>query len=85
MVVLWNKTSAVITAGEKFCPPSYKTSRSPIFILKRLLCSWSGFVEVGEAGIAVMLCGVSLRFNVLCPEVLCSVIGKRNPENRELL
>jgi hypothetical protein len=32
-----------------------------------------------------MLCGVSLRFNVLCDEVLGGVSDKRSPEDRELL
>jgi hypothetical protein len=32
-----------------------------------------------------MLCGVSLRFNVLGDEVLDSVSDKRSPEHRELL
>jgi hypothetical protein len=32
-----------------------------------------------------MLCGVSLRFNVLGDEVLGSVSDKRSPEDRELL
>jgi hypothetical protein len=32
-----------------------------------------------------MLCGVSLRFNVLCDDVLGGASDKRSPEDRELL
>jgi hypothetical protein len=43
-------------------------------------------LKYGEQALPlIMLCGVSVRFNVLGDEVLGGVSGKRSPEDRELL